>query len=349
MHNIHPPNPLRQESCPVCGSPLTLGALQCESCGTDLSRSGVLFSTQVKPTMLPHRHLKLKLPRRVKPSAAVLIALVLLCGLGGVPAVSARVPVLGTLYGRTFGGLLGGTPATPSPGAWQPSSTFLLVRSTPAGAQVLINDRPVGITPLTIDLAPGTYHVSVSREGYGAASRQVEVGEGPLTVDVSLGGEPEARVPPSQATRSPAPAPPARRPIAVGPPLATGTRAPALALKDRLGVIHRLEPSQGHKTAILFVWKLDDQTQVLIRDLDSRVRKSAGQVGGLVVMMGTDRVTVRSFLSAWQLRMPLVFGTLQVANQYHVSSGVNMLYLVSERGTIEQAQKGTIQPGSVIR
>ena len=143
------------------------------------------------------------------------------------------------------------------------------------------------------------------------------------------------------------PAPP--RPAPVRPPLATGVKAPALALKDRLGVIHRLEVGRGHKTAVLFIWRLDDQTRQVIRDLDARVRNSGGRLAGLVVLMQPDRVALRTFITTWQLRIPLVIGTPQAATQYHVASGVNVLYLISERGTVEQGQKGTIHPASVIR
>jgi hypothetical protein len=307
---------------------------------------------------LPHQR---KLPRvlrgakRASRFAAVALGFVLLAGIGGVPAVSARVPILGQIYARTFGELLGVAtrpPATSQPGT--SGTTFLLVRSTPSGAQVQVNDQLVGTTPLTIDLLPGSYRVRISREGYASVSRNVEVSEGPVAVDVllSLGGSDEPQVTPPPARLSPSPVPPAPRPVrpaAPQLPLAIGAKAPALALKDRLGVLYQFEPDQGRKTALLFVWTLQDPTKQLIRDLDTRVRKSGGQVGGLVVMMGTDRATVRNFLLTWKLKIPLVFGTAQVTTLYHLTPGVNMLYLVSGRGSIEQAQKGTINPAGAIR
>ena len=369
MQNIRPAAPKGDQSCPICGAKLAAGALQCESCGTDLSKSGVLFGTQVRPATLPRyrRFSKLLKPAVLKP-AAVVVVLAGLIGLGGVPAVSARVPVLGSLYAHSVGLVLG-KPAPAPVMQQEESSSFLLVRSTPSGAQVQVDDRQVGTTPLTIDLKPGTYRVLVSREGYPSVYQTIEVTEGPVSLVVSLltgqaespsasrapqtapkpqAAEPQAP-PPSPAPRPKpiVPAPP--RPAPVRPPLAPGVKAPALALKDRLGVIHRLEVGRGHKTAVLFIWRLDDQTRQVIRDLDARVRNSGGRLAGLVVLMQPDRVALRTFITTWQLRIPLVIGTPQAATQYHVASGLNVLYLISERGTVEQVQKGTIRLSGVIR
>lgn len=347
---LRAPGPTKEQNCPICGSHLVAGALYCEACGTDLSRSGALFSTGVRPVSLPRHRKSLRL---LKPVVAVAAALIVLAGLGAVPAVSARVPVLGTLYAHTVGwglGRLGNESGAPSPAA-QGDTTFLLVRSTPTGAQVHVNDQQVGTTPLTIDLRPGTYRVRISREGYPSVSKTIEVRDIPVTMDVSLltGAleTPEALAPqaPTPAPRSPLPAPP--RPTVPRPPLAAGTKAPALVLKDRFGIIHRLEP--GHKTAVLFIWTLDDDAQQAIRELDGRVRKSGGKAAGFVVLMQADRVSVRSFIATWGLKVPLLFGTTQVADQYHVARGVDTLYLVSERGTIERVQKGTIRPSTIIR
>lgn len=357
MRNLPQSPKFQQQSCPVCGASLAPGAVQCESCGTDLSKSGVLFSTQVRPVTLPHQHKLPRVLRRAKRASAFVIlalGLVLLTGIGGVPAVSARVPVLGAIYERTFGLLLGVATRPPATSQSGQGNTFLLVRSTPSGAQVQVNDQVVGSTPLTLDLLPGSYRVRISREGYAPVSRTVEVSEGPVAVDVSLalGGsdEPEATRSPAPPS-SPSPVPPAPRPVrpaAPRLPLAIGAKAPALALKDRLGILYRFDPDYSRRMALVFVWTLNDPTKQVIRDLDARIRKTA-QMGGLVVMMGSDRVGVRNFLLTWQLKTPLVFGTPQVATLYHLPTGVDMLYLVSGRGTIEQVQKGTINPAAAIK
>ncbi len=344
---LRPPTPIREQNCPFCGSRLAAGSLYCEACGTDLSRSGATFSTNIQPVKkLPRAH---KVLKRLKPAVAVAVVLAALEGLGSVPAVSARVPVLGALYAHTVSwgkGLLGRTPA-PSPTA---AGILVLVRSVPTGAQVQVNEQQVGTTPLSIDLQPGTYRVTISREGYPSVSRTIEVQDIPVTVEVSLfGGEVETPQTSQTATapRAALPAPP--RPAAPRPLLTAGTPAPPLALKDRLGVIHRMESPGSRKTAVLFVWTLDEDTQQAIRELDARVRRAPGRFSGLVVVMQADRVRVRSFLLSWQLKVPLLFGTPQVAQQYHLPPEVNVLYLVSERGTIERVQNGKIWPATFIQ
>src|SRR5256712_7455987 len=114
MRDIRTASPKGDQSCPICGAKLAAGALMCESCGTDLSKSGVLFATtEIRPATLPRhrRFYKLLKPALLKRVAAVVGALALLTGLGGVPAVSAPVPVLGSLYPHSVGRMLGGTPA----------------------------------------------------------------------------------------------------------------------------------------------------------------------------------------------------------------------------------------------
>ena len=66
------------------------------------------------------------------------------------------------------------TPAIP------PSSKegFLSISSEPSQAEVKINDRYFGLTPLIISLMPGIYNIKVSKSGYETWDSQVEVQEG---------------------------------------------------------------------------------------------------------------------------------------------------------------------------
>ncbi len=58
----------------------------------------------------------------------------------------------------------------------QPAGGRLLVRSTPAGAQVAVDGRRRGVTPLTLTrLAFGTHRVRLTRAGYESAERRVTV------------------------------------------------------------------------------------------------------------------------------------------------------------------------------
>jgi hypothetical protein len=56
------------------------------------------------------------------------------------------------------------------------NSGRILVRSTPAGARVLVDGRPVGETPVTLyELAHGSHTVRVTHDGYFTAERRVSL------------------------------------------------------------------------------------------------------------------------------------------------------------------------------
>ncbi|MDI1337966.1 MAG: PEGA domain-containing protein [Lacunisphaera sp.] len=62
----------------------------------------------------------------------------------------------------------------------------LTINSTPTGAQVALNGKPAGLTPLSLtDQVPGEYRVTFTREGYDAAERNVTA-ENNMKVDVLL-------------------------------------------------------------------------------------------------------------------------------------------------------------------
>jgi serine/threonine-protein kinase len=64
----------------------------------------------------------------------------------------------------------------------------LSVRSNPAGAEIVVNDRQrLGITPADVDLPPGHYRVAVSRSGYRPVIQEIELTAGkPQNLDVTL-------------------------------------------------------------------------------------------------------------------------------------------------------------------
>ncbi len=339
---LRPATPIREQDCPFCGNKLPANALYCEACGTDLARAAATFSTGIKPMKkLPRAH---KLAKQAKPFAAVAGALLLVVGLGSVPAVSARVPMLGTLYTSTVSwgmGVLGRTPAKSVAAA----GILVFVRSYPTTAQVQVNDLPAGTTPLSVELQPGSYTLTISRDGYPSATRHIVVEDIPVTVEVNLLGA-EAPSPQVQVQQAPRPAPQPVRPRAL---LGVGAAAPALSLKDRLGVLHSPALSGPRKTALLFVWGLDEDTQQAIRELDARVRRAPTRFNGIVVMMTPDRARIRSFLLSTQMKIPFLIGGPEVVRPYQLTSGVNVLYIISERGTIERAQSGSIWPASFIQ
>ncbi len=340
---LRPATPIREQDCPLCGNKLPANALYCEACGTDLARAAATFSTGVKPMKkLPRPH---KLAKQAKPVAAVAVALALVAGLGSVPAVSARVPMLGALYTSTVSwgrGLLGRTPAHSVAAA----GMLVFVRSYPTAALVQVNDQPAGTTPLSIELQPGSYRLTISRDGYPSATRTIVVEDIPVTVEVFLLGA-EAPSPQVQVQQAARPAPP--RPVGPLPLLTVGTAAPALSLKDRLGVIHSPALSGPRKTALLFVWSLDEDTQQAIRELDARVRRAPTRFNGIVVMMTPERARIRSFLLGTQMKLPFLIGGPELVRPYQLTLDLNVLYIVSERGTIERSQSGSIWPAAFIQ
>jgi len=69
--------------------------------------------------------------------------------------------------------------ATPPSTEPPPGAGALVVTSEPAGAQVLLNGRAVGRTPLRLpDLGAGAYHVVVQHAGYSPAAQTLEIEAG---------------------------------------------------------------------------------------------------------------------------------------------------------------------------
>jgi hypothetical protein len=61
------------------------------------------------------------------------------------------------------------------------------VRSTPGSAKVTLDDKPVGVTELELEVYPGTHLVRLERTGYRAETREVSVEDGERALlDVEL-------------------------------------------------------------------------------------------------------------------------------------------------------------------
>ncbi|MGE3469666.1 MAG: PEGA domain-containing protein [Vicinamibacterales bacterium] len=90
-----------------------------------------------------------------------------------------------------------GSPAPPAarpspapaaaPAGRQAAAGRLLVRSTPAGAEVFVNGTRRGVTPLTLrELAAGTYTVRVTRDGFAPAEQRIAIDRARPSRTVSL-------------------------------------------------------------------------------------------------------------------------------------------------------------------
>jgi hypothetical protein len=94
------------------------------------------------------------------------------------PAVPLPVPTEGANAGRG---------ATTPPAAPQPRPGRLVVRSTPTGANVTLNGKWVGRTPLTQnELAFGNYSVRVVADGYDIAQEEFTLSSRNPSEDLSL-------------------------------------------------------------------------------------------------------------------------------------------------------------------
>ncbi|MGH2436690.1 MAG: PEGA domain-containing protein, partial [bacterium] len=252
----------------------------------------------------------------------------------------------------------------------QAAATLLLkVESNPAGATVQLGSRIVGKTPVTLKVAPGTHKVTFTRKGYVTITRTVTMGPGKtgqLQVAMTEAGaavrtpvaasKPAATTKPAASTRKPAPAakkpsPAAKKPVPApvsGRLLETGTRAPAIALKDPTGAFHRLSDYRNRQVVVLFLWTLDSAAMRLVQDLDGRVRGSGQSLAGLVVVVNGDRAAVQRFSASARVQVPLVLGDDQTARAYGVPKATSVAYVVSEGGLIAQRQVKTIQLSSLF-
>jgi formylglycine-generating enzyme required for sulfatase activity len=87
----------------------------------------------------------------------------------------------------------------------QPADARLLVNTIPRGANVTVNGRYRGQSPITLDLAPDiNYEIGLSRAGYGVTSRKVRLGAAAsesITVDLTARtGTVTVNVQPADAT-----------------------------------------------------------------------------------------------------------------------------------------------------
>jgi len=105
------------------------------------------------------------------------------------------------------------------------------VLSTPAGATVLVDGNPVGVTPWTSEIPPGPHRLELRRDGYGPAEQSLDLPADHATeVTVTLTAPAQAPVStaptPTSAVEKPAPAapgppPPNAEAPSSGPPFTT--------------------------------------------------------------------------------------------------------------------------------
>jgi peroxiredoxin len=353
----------------MCGARLPTAALYCEACGTDLSRAGAVFATEIHPVTrrpLSRRRVMRLAALGVGATAALLILLV---GVGSIPTVSARVPAILIIVAPIRGAinqamewgsdrfwvprskptvppdqltqLPTGGPLTSSP-SLTPMTPYFVVKSTPEGAYVYVDMQIIGKTPLILyNLEPGVYSLRVEYEGY-TATRQVtlrpNVG---TTVSVKLETSEWSTGTQGTGTQGTAPkpkaqqaSPPKVQPARKTPALQIGASAPTFSLKDRFGVIYRLSDYKGRRVAVLFIWDLNDAARHAVRNLSAGV----GPRGAVVVMVRPDRAAIRQFVEGERITVPILLGHETLASQYGVPEDVAVLIVISEQGHVQSRQ-----------
>lgn len=71
------------------------------------------------------------------------------------------------------------TPPPPPPPAYEPGK--LSIKTTPAKARVYIGDVYYGMTPITIEMEPGIYDLTIKHSGFRSAKERVSVRKGETT------------------------------------------------------------------------------------------------------------------------------------------------------------------------
>jgi serine/threonine protein kinase len=155
-------------------------------------------------------------PMRVLPLALMLVAGLLVGFVAGYAvgtrgqangSGSAAVPTAGTAWSEAK---VDPAPAatTPPPAPTAVSRGTIVVRSTPAGAGVLVNGVWRGRTPLTLpDLPLGKHTVRVAERGYVAANREVMLSaeQDKEELDVTLAASAPPKAPPTRSAERSAP------------------------------------------------------------------------------------------------------------------------------------------------
>lgn len=75
-------------------------------------------------------------------------------------------------------------PAAPAPVA--PAQASLVIESSPPGADIEVDGGFVGNTPSTVTVAPGSHEISVTKKGYAAWTRKLNVTGGSIHLSAEL-------------------------------------------------------------------------------------------------------------------------------------------------------------------
>ena len=178
----------------------------------------------------------------------------------------------------------------------------LTVMSTPAGATVSIDGRPLGVAPWTGELTPGKHHVSLTMRGYTDAERNLVLSaNNPLDVSAKLERAPsvETKSAPDHAAHGPQ--------LGVLPWVSLGVGAAALGGALTLELMRRSAESdaRGQTTQLGYKGSLETEQS---RQATARVLLGVGSAfvaaGGILLLLDSASTPQTSTAAAGLACLP---------------------------------------------
>jgi tetratricopeptide (TPR) repeat protein len=159
----------------------------------------------------------------------------------------------------------------------------LTVVTSPPGATVAIDGAPLGVSPLTVELRPGTHNAQVSRRGFSDVNGNFDLPRTtPIDLSVTLQAAPLANQPKGDANQEPG------RRFGIAPYLTLGAAAVCLGSAGLFEVMRRSAQNSARSESVQVDYERD------IDDMNSRqttARVLLG-VGGVLAVTG---VTLLAF------------------------------------------------------
>lgn len=135
-------------------------------------------------------------------------------------------------------------PGEEPPAAESPRSALLLVTSTPPGLVVLVDGKPVDLTPARVPVRAGTHRVALAQGDHRLFEETVELAEDTVrSINRDLSAELAAHSPPPSATRPALPATVAPATAAPAPEPSPEPPAPAVAAPTGKGDLEVTSPA----------------------------------------------------------------------------------------------------------
>jgi len=161
----------------------------------------------------------------------------------------------------------------------------LTVLTTPPGATVAIDGTPLGVSPLTVELRPGTHSAQVSRRGFSDVTGNFELPQAtPLDLKVSLQPIPTNGAPKANPNQL------AERRFGIAPYLTLGAAAVCLGSAGIFEALRRSAQNSARSETVQLAYEQD------IDDMNSRqttARVLLG-VGGVLAATGVTLLVLNT-------------------------------------------------------